>query len=176
MPAAGTESWLLPLSSPHRHRQEGERLTVCLVPYAVWQRSFTDTAGVWTNATGHILFPFFLKKSIFFLLLVVDFWLKHKTKSQPERFNLRALILFLYLFYSNRKIFTTILYGPTVSCSNAPKSRRALIFSFQSCKRHTQKKLLAPNEHQLNWNVCWVCRLPFKGPAATRHSTSHFCL
>lgn len=43
---------LLLLSSLSKHRQEGKRLTVCLVPYATWQQSLTDMAGVWATAKG----------------------------------------------------------------------------------------------------------------------------
>lgn len=43
---------LLLLSSLSKHRQEGKRLTVCLVPYATWQQSITDMARVWATAKG----------------------------------------------------------------------------------------------------------------------------
>lgn len=43
---------LLLLSSLSKHRQEGKRLTVCLVPYATWQQSLTDMARVWATAKG----------------------------------------------------------------------------------------------------------------------------
>lgn len=53
---------LLLLSSLHKHRYKGKRLTVCLVPYATWQQSLTDMARVWTTAKGSfkkICFIFF---------------------------------------------------------------------------------------------------------------------
>lgn len=43
---------LLLLSSLSKHRQEGKKLTVCLVPYATWQQCLTDMARVWTTAKG----------------------------------------------------------------------------------------------------------------------------
>lgn len=55
---------LLLLSSLSKHRQEGKRLTVCLVPYATWQQSLTDTAGVWATATGSFFLIYFI---LFFL-------------------------------------------------------------------------------------------------------------
>lgn len=54
---------LLLLSSLSKHRQEGKRLTVCLVPYATWQQSLTDMAGVWATAKG----TFFINSIFFFL-------------------------------------------------------------------------------------------------------------
>lgn len=59
---------LLLLSSLSKHRQEGKRLTVCLVPYATWQQSLTDMAGVWATATGSLFsfFFFLFFKSILF--------------------------------------------------------------------------------------------------------------
>lgn len=57
---------LLLLSSLSKHRQEGKRLTVCLVPYAAWQQSLTDMAGVWATATGSLFF-FFIYFILFFL-------------------------------------------------------------------------------------------------------------
>lgn len=53
MPAAGM-SMLLLLSSLSKHGQEGKRLTVCLVPYATWQQSLSDMAGVWATAKGSL--------------------------------------------------------------------------------------------------------------------------
>lgn len=58
MPAAGM-SMLLLLSSLRKHRQEGKRLTVCLVPYATWQQSLSDMAGVWATAKGSLPFNLF---------------------------------------------------------------------------------------------------------------------
>lgn len=58
---------LLLLSSLSKHRQEGKRLTVCLVPYATWQQSLTDMAGVWATAKGSflsILFSSFLHVAV----------------------------------------------------------------------------------------------------------------
>lgn len=57
---------LLLLSSLSKHRQEGKRLTVCLVPYATWQQSLSDTAGVWATANGSRFF-FFIYFIRFFL-------------------------------------------------------------------------------------------------------------
>lgn len=54
---------LLLLSSLSKHRQEGKRLTVCLVPYATWQQSLTDMARVWATAKG----SFFICFILFFL-------------------------------------------------------------------------------------------------------------
>ena len=51
---------LLLLSSRSKHRQEGKRLTVCLVPYATWQQSLTDMAGVWATAKGSFFFICFI--------------------------------------------------------------------------------------------------------------------
>lgn len=50
---------LLLLSSLSKHRQEGKRLTVCLVPYATWQQSLSDMAGVWAAAKGSLFFYLF---------------------------------------------------------------------------------------------------------------------
>lgn len=50
---------LLLLSSLSKHRQEGKRLTVCLVPYATWQQSPTDMAGVWATAKGSFFYLFY---------------------------------------------------------------------------------------------------------------------
>lgn len=50
---------LLLLSSLSKHRQEGKRLTVCLVPYATWQQSLTDMARVWATAKGSFFFYLF---------------------------------------------------------------------------------------------------------------------
>lgn len=47
---------LLLLSSLSKHGQEGKRLTVCLVPYATWQQSLSDMAGVWATAKGSLSF------------------------------------------------------------------------------------------------------------------------
>lgn len=55
---------LLLLSSLSKYREEGKRLTVCLVPYATWQQSLTDMAGVWATAKGSFLAIYF----IFFFL------------------------------------------------------------------------------------------------------------
>lgn len=57
---------LLLLSSLSKHRQEGKRLTVCLVPYATWQQSLSDMAGVWATAKGSLFLFFF---NLFYLLL-----------------------------------------------------------------------------------------------------------
>lgn len=233
MPAAGTESWLLPLSSPGRRRQEGERLTVCLVPYAAWQRSLTDTAGVWTTATGHFLFFLF-----FFQFFYNPFYplpsfcpspgQKCETTSPPQLLHWTALTVILYFLYScmahhpgrskkhstleERSRFPLFPFGSSrplrplihlrtsgrsrperlspsvwqtqlgaargaecvaVSASHAPRSRRALIFSFRSCKQTKKKKLLAPCERQGNCAVCWVCR-PLLKAAAAIHSTCKF--
>lgn len=45
---------LLLLSSRSKHGQERKRLTVCLVPYATWQQSLSDMAGVWATANGSL--------------------------------------------------------------------------------------------------------------------------
>lgn len=37
----------------------GERLTVCLGPYATWQQSLSDMAGVWATARGSLPFNLF---------------------------------------------------------------------------------------------------------------------
>lgn len=136
---------LLLLSSLSKHRQEGKRLTVCLVPYATWQQSLTDIAGVWATAKGSFFYLFYSPLPCMCLSL----GRKCETKSlsgphqagftvwaQPEQG--AALIVICAIFQA---VLTIGSVEATDSCNSLSPARVRTLFP-KGRKKYVWQKLL----------------------------------